>query len=107
MTFPEGEEAKPKKFGSIIRRDDNGKQKVCVNFVFEDGRIKEKMVFEPVPDTIENKLVEMLRETCSPLSQAGQRTDLSFKIRTRLRRHPDSKRRLVLEQRSGGASTLI
>jgi len=61
MSFPEGEETKPKKFGSIVRRDDNGKQKVCVNFVFEDGRIKEKMVFEPVPDTIENKLVEKLR----------------------------------------------
>ncbi|WP_304459470.1 hypothetical protein [Alicyclobacillus sendaiensis] len=60
LSFPEGEEAKPKKFGSIVRRGDNSERKVCVNFVFEDGRIKEKMAFEPVPVAVVDRLVAML-----------------------------------------------
>lgn len=61
VCFPEGEESKPKKFGSIVHCEPNGKKRVCVNFVFEGGHIKEEMTFEPVPDVIRAKLVDMLR----------------------------------------------
>ncbi|MDI9261331.1 hypothetical protein [Alicyclobacillus sendaiensis] len=61
VCFPEDEESKPKRFGSIVHCEPNGKKRVCVNFVFEDGHIKEEMTFEPVPDAIRLKLVAMLQ----------------------------------------------